>query len=299
MGTIATAFFSLLHKFILPLLKTVAVILIASLMLAWLAFILAGYFVAPLIPAVSPTPIASGYIGFFSGVIALFIIPLVVLIWLLFKVIWGYRVGPRIRRATFGVWIVTLILFATTALFSAKNFIHEFTHTEVVGEQELISTDEPILIDLSDDYNALHHNQRVIVDLGDAFLKQNEIMMNNVKVNLLPTKSSTLSLIRIGFATGSYKADAERNMALVHHNVALSDKGLSISDYTKLSTHDKFRRQCYEYTLKIPIGTKVKFKGRGRALSSSDFVEREKDLTSIYLMTDMGLEKMSIESQDL
>ena len=100
--------------------------MIAAFLISWIGLAFGGYFLTPLIPKLSPDPVISGYVGFFSGVVGLGLIPLAILIWLLFKILFGYKVGRKVRRLTQGVWIVSILLFALTILFGAKNYLHEY-----------------------------------------------------------------------------------------------------------------------------------------------------------------------------
>lgn len=263
--------------------------MIAAFLISWVAFIFAGYFITPIIPAISPEPIISGYIGFFSGVISLGIIPLVMLIWLLFKVIWGYKIGARTRRAIFGVWIVTLILFATTALFSAKHFMDEYSSSEVIIEETLEKQDNPLIIDLSEDYYSAIPRNKAKVMMCNAYFSREKIIMRNVKIDLLPTKSDVLSVVKTTRATGTRERDAERHMGKVKHDFTYDNNTLFIPEYSSLSTDDHYRRQCLEYSIKIPVGTEVFLKGESGVLSTDDFTEGSVGMNQLYVMTADGL----------
>lgn len=294
-GTIVVAFLTLFKNLLIPILKIVAVIVIAAFLVSWVAFIFAGYFITPIIPAISPQPIISGYIGFFSGVISLGIIPLVMLIWLLFKVIWGYKIGARTRRAIFGVWIVTLILFATTALFSAKNYIHEFSQSEVIIEETLSDKPTVLTFDLSEDYYRTISHNMINIDFGDAYFSREKIVMQNVKIDLLPTKSDVLSVVKTSRATGHRQKDAEKNMAQVKHDMSFNNGTMVIPEYSVISTDDQYRRQCIEYSIKIPVGTQITIKGKTRTLNPADFIDEDISLDQKYIMTEKGLEKVVSE----
>jgi hypothetical protein len=289
------AFLTLFKNLLIPILKIVAVVVIAAFLVSWVAFIFAGYFVSPIIPAISPQPIISGYIGFFSGVISLGIIPLVMLIWLLFKVIWGYKIGARTRRAIFGVWIVTLILFATTALFSAKNYINEYSQSEVIIEETLQDKSSGLTFDLSSDYYGTMSDHKVKMDFGNTYFNRDRIVMKNIKVDLLPTKSEVFSVVKTCRATGHRQKEAEKNMTQVKHNMSFNDGVMVIPEYSVISTDDQYRRQCIEYSIKIPIGTQITLQGKTRTLNPADFIDEDITIDQKYIMTEKGLEKMELE----
>lgn len=266
--------------------------MIAAFLISWLAIVFAGYFVTPIIPAISPEPIVSGYIGFFSGVISLGIIPLVLLIWLLFKVIWGYKVGPRIRRTTFGIWIVCFFMFCMTVLFSAKNFVHEYSDTEVISEAKInVENKEPFVLNMKSSYEEVLKDDIVKVNLDEMFISQGNIYLRNVHLNLIPTNTDILSVEKTRRATAANKGEAEKNMRQPVNDFSLENMTLELSDYSKLSKGDKYRRQCIEYTVKIPVGTTVVINGyHNDLINRSDFAERHKiQLEKPYTMTQEGL----------
>lgn len=268
-----------------------AILVIASFLFSWMAFVVTGYFVTPLIPAFSPEPVISGYIGFFSGVISLGVIPLIALIWLLFKVLWGYQIGPRIRRGTFGIWAVSLFLFVATMLFGARNFVHDFTETEVVYEEK-VNTEQPLILDLKSGYDDVFDNNIGIINLEDhLIISRGELYLRNISVELIPTQSDYLSIVKTSHATGQNKRIARKSMEQIKHDFQIKDNVISISDYTQVKKSDRFRMQSYRYTIKVPINSSIQMNGDRDIIRQSNFVEgvtlHQED--GSFIMTDEGL----------
>ncbi len=269
-----------------------AILVIASFLLSWVVFVFTGYFVTPLIPAFSPEPVISGYIGFFSGVIGLGIIPLIVLIWLLFKVIWGYEIGSRTRRGTFGVWMVSMFLFAATLIFGAKNFVHKYTNTEVVYEEK-VDPDQPLILNLQSGYDDVFSQDIRTINLDDhLFISGGDLYLRNIQVELVPTQSDFVSIVKTSSATGQNRKTAIKSMNHLDPNIEISGNEIRLSDYTHLSEDQRFRMQNYRYTIKIPIKKSVQLKGSTDIIKQSEYVNG----LSIYnpekpfIMTAKGLE---------
>ena len=262
---------------------------IAIFLFLWLVFFFASYFITPFIPVVAPTPLISGYIGFYAGLISLGIIPFLLLTWLLFKVIWGYEIGNRVRRAVFGVWIVGLFLFLTTGLFSIRQYVHQYSDTIVLGEQEL-SKESLITINIEEEDHSIVKRADINIGLGNAFLKQGKWIVNNVHIEFVPTQSDNLSLICTSSASGSSYDAAKKILQQYPPKAIIRDQQIDIRGHSELSLKDKYRRQCYDYDIKIPIGTQLKIIGSTRTIQDHDVKDHRLQSDRIYVMTERGLQ---------
>ncbi len=274
--------------------------MIAAFLISWFALTGASYFVTPIIPYFSPDPLVSGYIGYYSGIIAFGLIPLVLLIWLLFKVIWGYKVGYRTRRFTLAAWMVSFVLFASTVLFTIKNFVHEEHSSQLVYDQE-INFDEPVLINLESSYNLAHQNHdRILFDIDDLFITRKEVYLRRVNFDIHPADSTHMIVKRSAHSFGKNQRSAKVNLNRVNHNISLTGNEIAISDYVKLNRGDRYRLQSYNYRIAIPLGTEVIFKGDRDMIPHRSIKKGSKRKASmIYTMTKEGLVPKEIIGENL
>ena len=298
-GASVRAVVRLLKKLIVPILKIAAILVIAVFFISWIAFIFAGYFVSPIIPFFSPEPLVSGYIGFYSGIIAFGVIPLVILIWLFFKLLWGYKVGTKTRRATLATWMVCVVLFGSTILFAAKNFSQEDSSSEMVY-QEMIDIETPVVIDLQSSYNLISDRDRIHLDFEDVFISRGDVYLRSVDFRLRPSEDETMRIEKSTHAFGKNRQSARTNLSMVNHDLNISDKRIEITDFVKLRHGDRFRFQSYNYEIKVPIGSKIIFKGDADMIPLKALKDRTKISTStIYTMTPEGLVPSEIIGENL
>ncbi len=241
----------------------------------------------------------SGYIGFYSGIIAFGVIPLVILIWLFFKLLWGYKVGTKTRRATLATWMVCVVLFGSTILFAAKNFSQEDSSSEMVY-QEMIDIETPVVIDLQSSYNLISDRDRIHLDFEDVFISRGDVYLRSVDFRLRPSEDETMRIEKSTHAFGKNRQSARTNLSMVNHDLNISDKRIEITDFVKLRHGDRFRFQSYNYEIKVPIGSKIIFKGDADMIPRKALKDRTKISTStIYTMTPEGLVPSEIIGENL
>lgn len=258
--------------------------MIAIFIFSWGAFIFSGYIITPWIPAVSPEPIVSGYLGFFSGVISIGFIPLLLLLAMLFKVIAGYTMSSSLKRATLGIWIVTFFAFLSTLAFISKDYMRSYQFEDTVIASD-ISSEEPLTIYI--DENPVVNNQPSIM-LGNFQLNRDQMILHNRHFEINPSTDQQLLLHRQSSSSGSDRADAQKSLT---NESILFDKAknnIRLVKYSLFKGQNKYHRQVHNYDLQVPVGTMVQFVSKdGDAYLGQDLYMNDE----MWEMTENGLKK--------
>lgn len=257
-----------------------AVIVIAAFIISWLGLMFSGYVITPWIPSFSPEPIVSGYLGFFSGIISLGIIPLLILVALLLRVLMGYRMGRVMRRGVLAIWVVTLIGFVSTLGFSVKNYSHNYRFNETLLTSD-ISSEDPLIVELK---NVPSHLVSPGISLGNMNISRDAIFLYNKKTRLTPNPDGRIALVREGSSAGTSRSEAAKT--LEQESPKLKDGRLVINNYSIMEKGDKYRNQWYRYDLQLPIGKRVKFDTKRKHLRLNG---RKYYTDKVYEMTEDGL----------
>ncbi len=275
----------------------VAIAIVGAFVFAWLGFLVAGHVATPYIPMISPTPVISGYIGFYSGIIAMGIIPLVLLIFLLFKVAWGYKVRKGVRRAIFGIWVVTFTSFAATVFFTSRNFAGSYTESQVLSETDW-DTNRELRFQFDPTWNDKKSDNHFILDLDHAFMANGKAYVRDVGLEIIPTESDQLKIVQTIQSAGPSKSSARRNMKYLDHNFSLNDQDIKIADYYTLEKNQKFRNQKIRYMVHVPVGTVINFDATSSMLRRNlSYDDRRHMNTKKWAMTRDGLKAIPSEEE--
>ncbi len=265
--------------------KVIALIVIGAIAIGVGAMFVAGHLGLPYLSMITPDPAISGYIGFYAGMIALAIIPLILLIKTTINIIWGYRSTWRFRQAMTGVWIVSFMIFLMTIVFTARNFVYETSLTELVSE-DVINAEQPLRIDI--DNSSSYDDTRI--RFGPSYLSHGTFYnKEGIAVHFIPSTDDKLKISKTLISKGMNHRCAMRNMNYPSHKISYQDNRLSMDGYYELSNNDKFRAQRYRYEVSIPIGTVM-------SINESSDIFRHKELRysdnikdQLWVMTNDGL----------
>ncbi len=267
--------------------KVIALIAIGAIAIFFTALLISGHFGLPYITMITPDPAVSGYIGFYAGITAFLIIPLIVLIRLGVSYIWRYKRNPKFRYAIASVWIVSFMIFALTAAFTARNFLYESSVTETISEVHA-DPDQPLNIELA----SPQYFSKMKIQFGGAFFTDGRFYnYDDIKVDFIPSEDDKVRVVRTTYSRGMNDRAAKRNTYYPSHNVSLKDNQLSLDDYYTISNRDKWRSQSYRYQISVPQGTQLALNRRSKIFRDRSFRHGDGDITSeIWKMTDQGLE---------
>ena len=248
----------------------------------------------PYLSMITPDPAISGYIGFYAGMIALVLIPLILLIKLAINMIWGYKSTWRFKQAMTGVWVVSFMIFLMTTIFTARNFVYETSSTQLVSAQP-IDADQPLRIDI----NKPNNFDDARIRFGHSYLSQGRLYnRDGVAVRFIPAENEEVSISKTSISRGMNRKCALKNMNFPTHNISFQDNKLSMDEFYELESRDKYRAQRYRYDVSIPVGTVLSINEPSRIFKNYE-LRRHRDEDIQWVMTPSGLEQTSEEQSSL
>lgn len=244
----------------------------------------------PYLSMITPDPAISGYIGFYAGMIALVLIPLILLVKLAINFVWGYRSTWRFKQAVTGVWIVSFMIFLMTTIFTARNFVYETATTELVSAQP-INTDQPLMINIQ----RPGYDDDARIRFGNSYISHGRLYnRDGVAVRLVPAETEEISISKTSISRGMNHKCAIRNMDYPQHHISLQDNQLSLDEYYELGNKDKFRAQRYSYEVAVPVGTVISVNQPSRIFRHYELRNHDHK-GALWVMTEAGLQKTSEE----
>lgn len=266
--------------------KVIALIAIGAIAIFFTALLISGHFGLPYITMITPDPAVSGYIGFYAGITAFLIIPLIILIRFGVSYIWRYKRNPKFRYAIASVWIVSFMIFALTAAFTARNFLYETSITETISEVHA-DPGQPLHIELAKP----QYFNKMKIHLGEAFFTDGRFYNDDIKVDFIPSQDDKVRVVRTTYSRGMNNLSAKKNTYYPSHHVSLKDNQLSLDDYYTISNTDKWRNQSYSYKISVPQGTQLALNRRSKIFRDRSLRYGKGDIASEkWMMTDQGLE---------
>ena len=267
--------------------KVITLIAIGVIAIFFTALLISGHFGLPYITMITPDPAVSGYIGFYAGITAFLIIPLIVLIRVGVSYVWRYKRNPKFRYAVASVWIVSFMIFALTAAFTARNFLYETSVTETISEV-YADPDQPLHIKLA---KPQYFNKMKIHFGDDAFFTDGRFYNDDIKVDFIPSEDDKVRVVRTTYSRGMNNRAAKRNTYYPSHHISFKDNLLSLDDYYTISNADKWRSQSYTYKVAIPHGTELALNRRSNIFRNRSLRNGKGDVsTEKWMMTEEGLE---------
>lgn len=260
--------------------------MIGAIAISIAAIVISGHFGLPYLAMISPDPAISGYIGYYAGIIALGIIPLILLVKTAINFIGGYRSTVRFKRALSGIWVVSFIIFILTGFFTVRNFIHEERVTELVSEDS-IDPDQPLQINLNG-HEA--HNPRIQFS-SSAFLSNGRLYnRDGVNVKIKPSTNDKLKITKTESSRGMNKIAALRNRYYAKHKMAHEGNQIQLDEFYTIEKRDKFRAQHLRYDIEVPIGTTIYVNKRSPIFSNREI--RLRHSSNQWIMTEEGLQQV-------
>jgi len=257
--------------------------------------IIAGQFVVPYLPLVSPHPIVTGYIGYYAGVLALCLIPMILLVRFGFGIVWSHKFDPKIRRMLLGAWLVTIIVFATTLIFGARNFAFHGRTTSGLYNGP-ISSDKPLVINV-ENLNSESFDDRIQLRLGHSRLHNGNLYVaHGINFRLEPSQDSTLQIDIVDNSRGSSPRRAKNNTQLIKHKASIEENTINIDEFYSIPRKSLFRGQYRNIEMNIPIGQEVVLQGSTHPYNWHDFKDESPYDTKNWVMTEDGLVAIADES---
>ena len=250
--------------------------------------IIAGQFLVPYIPLLSPQPIVTGYIGFYAGILALCLIPMILIARAGFGLVWNHKFDPKIRRILLAVWCVSFIVFGATVIFGARNFAFHGSSTSSLYNAP-IDKGAPFIINVNE-LNSDMSDDKMQIRLGHSRLDNGQLYVaNRIHFRLLPSEDENLQVDVTSKSRGSTPRRAVENTSLIDHNPTISNNTIDINEYYSIDRSSRFRGQYHSIDMHIPLGQEVVLKGSTDPYNRHDFAEENPRKNKQWIMTSEGL----------
>lgn len=256
--------------------------------MACASLIIAGHIVLPYLPLVSPHPVVTGYIGYYAGMLALLLIPMIVLARSGFRIIWGHRLDPRTTKMLIGTWVVSFVVFFATLVFGVRNFAYSAKDLQHLSH-EIRDKSLPLRLHI-DDIHDNYMDDRINVHLGSCQISQGKLYVDlDSDIRILPNDADVVKINIHTQSQGSSPRQAKLNCQLMSPAVAMDSDALTISNYYWLERTGRFRGQSRQVEVLIPLGQIVHLSGNKYSLYSGDFVDQSSLQADLWKMSDKGL----------
>jgi len=267
--------------------KAIALIVIGAMAIGLLSILVGTHFGLPYLRLIAPDPWITGYVAYYAGLISFVIIPFLLLILLISKIVWRHRRIYKYRYPLAGVWTVTAVLFLSTALFTARNFIFETSVTEQVSEAS-IGDDRNINIDIR---KLKYPDGKVQFNFDHSFLNNGKLYnREGVRLDFVPAEEEKVTVTKTVYSRGTNYQSALGNMSSPDHRIEVTDQNISLDEYYIIDKNGKYRRQRYYYKVAVPLGVTLSFNKGSIILPDRQLRKRNYDPAQKWIMTEEGLQ---------
>ena len=237
--------------------KVILLIVVGSLLLSLISCIIASQFITPYVSLVAPTPVITGFIGYYAGIFTLFIIPALLIGKWMINFAFGYKSTFQFRKTMAAFWLVSFMTFIGTLAFSARNFsTRQEVKNEIVAAE--INKEEILQINFK---NTTIERNFAEVRLGHARLHDGKLYAHDIGLELKfsPSEEEQISIDKTVSSFGRNRSRAKKNGQYAQHELSYKENTIDFNSYYTIDKRDKFRVQELSYEVFVPIGTKVQF----------------------------------------
>ena len=227
---------------------------------------------------------------FYTGFVGLAIVTIIPLLAILYggiKILFDIPKSNRtINLTAVSLLILGIIMICVSATTTATEYANEQRVSDTI-ELEQFKSDTLWLASYGNTYSA--YNER----LSNIFIENNEIFIDNIRVDVTATNKSKIELKLLKTAKGRIRKDAGRRAENTMIEYKLEDNKLLISPLISVPFNDGFRDQYVRISLALPIGKTVYLEQ-----SSIDIIYDIKNITDehdynmighYWIMTERGL----------
>ncbi len=251
----------------------VAGIIAFALLVALLAFMVAGIGVFPLkdffLEGFRENFLAWATLLLFLGV------PVIAFITWIIRRIMGVKSGNRYIGFTFaGLWVIGLICAGVLAGSIAQNFdarakdLQQYTIAQPSTGKLIVKVPES---------KVKVYGRWMKLD-GIVSVTDDSLVLNNVRLHIVKSTDSVFHVTAYKYSHGSDESSAVRNVAQIHYGITQDDSTLALDRGFSLQRGTKFRNQSVTVTIQVPVGKKIVIAGSvNRRLNHFSFNSRNGD----------------------
>lgn len=234
-------------KIVTPIFMLLGGIMIAALVVAWIAIIFSLIKGAPVIMMFMPTSPTIALLGFIN-IIFLVLVPIIGLVLLMMRIFFRTKVAGTITAGLFGFWILNVASVSVVGTQVADAYKTPFTVIE-----NLITNPEEV--------TTLHLKAIRVpmegVQLGSVSFDENYLFLPPTVITVEKSTDEYVHLLKQQSGKGSTETIAKQSAMALPFEVNRNQDTLTFNDRAKLPVDEKFRGQSVELVLQLPLNKSV------------------------------------------
>lgn len=234
-------------KIVTPIFMLLGGIIIAALVVAWIAIIFSIIKGAPVIMMFMPTSPTIALLGFLN-IIFLVLVPMIGLVLLMMRIFFKTKVAGTISAGLFGFWILNVASVSVVGTQVADAYKTPFTVIE-----NLITNPEEV--------TNLHLKAIRVpmkgVQLGSVSFDEDHLFLPPTVITIEKSTDEYIHLLKQQSGKGSTEKIAKQSAMALPFEVNRNQDTISFNDRAKLSVDEKFRGQSVELVLQLPLNKSV------------------------------------------
>ncbi|MEO1257358.1 MAG: DUF2807 domain-containing protein [Bacteroidota bacterium] len=260
--------FRLVAKVGRPLIHIIGLILIAMLVLFWIACIILLFFGQPYASFFLEGSATANFLGTFN-ILFIIGIPLLMLVLFIMRVFLKSNFRPKWQFGLWAFWLINLVSFSMIGVSTFQD--HQYGEEVRVEEESIDFPYDTVRVEM--ERSPFGNSWHPFGD--DALVSDDQLYVRNVRVIFEKSNTGKLEIVQRNEAKGGSLSQAERNAAAVNFSYEIEGNTIKLPAYTILEEGEKFRWQQVFFYVLVPEGMYVE---RNRRLSRNiSWVEQDRD----------------------
>ncbi len=240
-----------LQYFWKPILYIIGFALVVLFAMAWIGAATGMFFVYPFLDFLFPGKAGLTMIGLVN-LFLIFGIPLISLVLLVSRLLFGTRVSAAWRAGLGIMWGISITTFFLLGSILGGQFSSGGQYKAQAGSfsGDTLYVAAPSNVESLDTWYNIDN---------EVMLSDNKLVIRNVRLSIVQAEGTNFELLKEVSSRGESNAEANKLASTVITDAVFQGNQLSISPYFTLSNGQKWRVQEVNYILKVPVGKYVKF----------------------------------------
>jgi phage shock protein PspC (stress-responsive transcriptional regulator) len=197
-------------------------------------------------------------ITFISTVTILALIPVLLLIYLVFRIL-GFRGSDRVVfSSAIILWTVALILTIGVSFWQVKGFAYNATSPKTESIQ-VKNTDQPIMLSMSENKMPEYYIEELYFDQDDHIYgidKKGKIYMYP-EIDIEKSSSERFSILIKQMSRGHSHQNAAANADHIDYNWQIDSNHIKLASFFVIPKETQFRMQQVKIVVRVPEGRKI------------------------------------------
>ena len=241
---------------------------------------------------------AGSNIFFTTGLVLLFGIPLLMILYGGIKLIFGLERTRYVGVLAFNLWLIGLILSGYYGFKITKSFSQHGVHHENITLN--VTKTQPLVLDVGQDklYDRIYrYDDYVEVDEMNMILttREDDPYFGLPKLEIVKNNNDSAELEIFYRARGKSERHASERAGRIVYRYSVEDSLITFDPFFKLAEREVWREQQVDLVLKVPVGTYLQFSDDMYKILDNYHHSPHKLSGETWQMTNTGLEEAEFE----